>query len=238
MSAFESVNSKAPEQFIPNCTAVIVAAGGSRRMGMDKLAWQLAGMPVLRRTVNIYLSSPSINSIIVVCPQERWSLLEGMTFTKPVTRVDGGAERPDSVHSALNSLDPAALFVAVHDGARPLVSLDDIQACIEAAVEHGAAALARRVTDTMKRGNIEDFCTESLDRENLWAMETPQVFETALLKKAYQNVGSNGLLVTDEVSAVQEIGAKVKFVEPRLPNLKITSPSDLALAEALAMLNP
>lgn len=202
-------------------------------MGMDKLAWPLDGVPVLRRTLEAFLKARSVGSIVVVCPEERWPLLEGADFSKPVIRAEGGAERQDSVEAGLAALDPAARFAAVHDGARPLVSPDDIDRCVEAAMSHRASALARRATETMKRSDEDGFCTESVNRENLWCMETPQVFEVSLLREAYRNVAARGLSVTDEVSAVQALGIGVKFVESLQPNLKITTPADLALAEAL-----
>lgn len=217
----------------PNCAAIIVAAGSSRRMGMDKLAWPLAGVPVLRRTLDAFLAARSIRSVVVVCPEERWKLLDGADFTKPVLRTDGGAERQESVMKGLAAIDDAIRFVAVHDGARPLVSPADIDACVAAAITHRAAALARRATETMKRSDAEGFCVESVSRENLWCMETPQVFETALLREAYRHVAERGLAVTDEVSAVRQTGVKVKFIESMHPNLKITTPADLALAQAL-----
>ena len=216
----------------PHCAAILVAAGSARRMGMDKLAWRLHGVPVLRRTLDAFLAASSIHSIVVVCPPERWELL-GSGFAKTVVRSDGGAERHASVAKGLAAVAPAAEFVAVHDGARPLVSPQDIDACVAAAVEYRAASLARRATETMKRSDENGFCTGAVDRENLWCMETPQVCETALLRQAYQAVKNLGLHVTDEVSALQEIGLRVKFIESRHPNLKITTPADLALAEAL-----
>lgn len=217
----------------PPCSAILVAAGSSRRMGFDKLASRLGGETVLRRTLQAFLAAETIASVVIVCPEERWSLLEGMDFTKPVTRVDGGTDRQDSVARGLAAIDADARFVAVHDGARPLVSPEDIDRCVAAAMEHRAATLARRVTETMKRSDAEDFSAEAVSRENLWCMETPQVFEVPLLIEAYEAVASRGLVVTDEVSAVQAIGAKVKFVESLHPNLKITTPADLALAEAM-----
>jgi 2-C-methyl-D-erythritol 4-phosphate cytidylyltransferase len=222
----------------PSCAAIIVAAGSSRRMGMDKLAWPLHGIPVLRRTLEAFLKARSIHSVVIVCPQERWKLLDGTHFTKPVLRADGGTERQDSVMNGLAALDDALPFVAVHDGARPLVSPADIDSCVAAAFTHRAAALARRATETMKRSDAEGFCLEAVNRENLWCMETPQVFETTLLRQAYHHVSSHGLAVTDEVSAVRQTGAKVKFIESMHPNLKITTPADLALAQALMTLTP
>ncbi|MGL4400452.1 MAG: 2-C-methyl-D-erythritol 4-phosphate cytidylyltransferase [Luteolibacter sp.] len=214
------------------CSAILVAAGSSQRMGFDKLASTLAGEPVLRRTLNAFLAAESIAEIVVVCPIGRWELLAG-GFTKPVTRVDGGADRQDSVAAGLAALSEAAHLVAVHDGARPLISPADIDRCVAAASLHRAAALARRVTETLKRSDAADFSTESVSREHLWFMETPQVFEIPLLREAYQVVRERGLSVTDEVSALESIGVAVKFVESRHPNLKITTPADLALAEAL-----
>jgi 2-C-methyl-D-erythritol 4-phosphate cytidylyltransferase len=217
----------------PHCAAIIVAAGSSRRMGMDKLAWPLAGVPVLRRTLEAFLTAESIHSVVVVCPEERWKLLDGVDFTKPVLRTDGGGERQDSVMNGLAAMTGEVRYVAVHDGARPLVSPADIDACVAAAVVHRAASLARRATETMKRSDAEGFCVESVSRDNLWCMETPQVFETALLCQAYQNITAQGLAVTDEVSAMQQTGVRVKFIESVHPNLKITTPADLALAEAV-----
>jgi 2-C-methyl-D-erythritol 4-phosphate cytidylyltransferase len=202
-------------------------------MGHDKLAWELAGVSVLRRTLDAFLAAESVSSVVVVCPEERWSLLGADDFPKPVTRADGGESRQESVARGLAAVDAAACFVAVHDGARPLVSPEDIDNAVRAARDHRAAALARRATETMKRSDAEDFCAESVCRENLWCMETPQVFELALLREAYEAVTAQGLQVTDEVSAVQALGVQVKFVAARHPNLKITTPADLALAEAL-----
>lgn len=201
-------------------------------MGFDKLASPLAGIPVLRRALDAFLAADSIAEIVVVCPAERWELLGG-GFSKPVRRVNGGADRQDSVVAGLAALSAQTDLVAVHDGARPLVSPADIDRCVAAAVEFRAAALARRVTETLKRSDAADFSAGAVSRENLWFMETPQVFEIPLLLEAYEAVAAQGLAVTDEVSAMEAIGVQVKFVESIHPNLKITTPADLALAEAL-----
>ena len=121
---------------LPFCTAILVAAGSSRRMGFDKLAATLGGKSVLRRSLETFLAADSISSVVLVCPDDLWSLLDGVDFTKPVTRTDGGADRQDSVARGLAALDPETRFVAVHDGARPLVAQEDIDRCVAAAVEH------------------------------------------------------------------------------------------------------
>lgn len=215
------------------CSAILVAAGSSRRMGFDKLAAPLAGVPVLRKTLEAFLAAASIAEIVVVCPEERWLTLCAGGFSKPVRRVDGGAERQDSMTAGLAALSPDAELVAVHDGARPLVAPQDIDRCVAAAAEHRAAALARRVTETLKRADAEDFSAAAVSREDLWFMETPQVFEISLLREACHAVKARGLAVTDEVSAMEAIGVRVKLVESGHPNLKITTRADLALAEAL-----
>jgi 2-C-methyl-D-erythritol 4-phosphate cytidylyltransferase len=150
-----------------------------------------------------------------------------------VKRVDGGSTRQDSVAAGLSALSKESGYVAVHDGARPLVTPHDIDRCVAAAREHRAAALARRVTETLKRANAEDFTTASLSRDQLWFMETPQVFELGLLKEGYACITAQGRIVTDEVSAMEAIRIPVKLIESTSPNLKITTPTDLALAAAL-----
>ncbi|MGD7654469.1 MAG: 2-C-methyl-D-erythritol 4-phosphate cytidylyltransferase [Verrucomicrobiales bacterium] len=219
----------------PDCTAIIVAAGSSRRMGFDKLLWKLADQPVLLRTIHAFDTAPSITSIIVVCPPDRWENLTPPAFSKPVSRTDGGDSRQQSVANGLLAA-PTTPLIAVHDGARPLVSPEDIENTIAAARTHRAAALARRAVETVKRSDSRNFATESVSRENLWFMETPQVFQQPILLSACRHVAAANLTVTDEVSALESIGVKTKLVESRSPNLKITSPADLALATAL--LNP
>jgi len=217
----------------PVCAALIVAAGSSRRMGFDKLASPLAGVSVLRRTVEVFARADSISEIVVVCPVERWELLADADCSKPLRRVEGGRDRQDSVASGLLALGPAVALVAVHDGARPLVTPEDIRRCVAAAAVHSAAALARKVTETLKRSDAQDCSAEAVSREQLWFMETPQVFEVELLREAYRRVLAAGLSVTDEVSAIEALGRRVKLIESTAPNLKITTPADLALAEAL-----
>lgn len=178
------------------------------------------------------MAAESIAEVVVVCPEERWEML-GTGFSKPVRRVDGGKNRQDSVMAGLAALALESTLVAIHDGARPFVSPMDIDRCVAVAEQNRAAALARRVTETLKRADQLDFSTEGVSREQLWFMETPQVFEISLLMDAYNEIVIRGLTVTDEVSVMEAVGVRVKFVESMRPNLKITTPADLALAEAL-----
>ncbi|MGE9268838.1 MAG: 2-C-methyl-D-erythritol 4-phosphate cytidylyltransferase [Verrucomicrobiales bacterium] len=211
--------------------AIIVASGSSRRMGFDKLAAEFAGERVLVRTVRAFLAVEEIGQVVVVTPEERFSWLAGLDGR--LERVDGGAERADSVARGLAALGAEVELVAVHDGARPLVREEEIGACFSAAGEFGAAALARRVTETLKRADAQGLTLEGVDREGLWAMETPQVFRADLLRQAYEEVRARGVVVTDEVSALELIGVRTKLVENFAPNLKITVRGDLRMAERL-----
>lgn len=200
-------------------------------MGFDKLLADLDGKPVLRHCIEAFQAAEGIESIVVVCPQERWEQLhlEG----EKLRRVDGGVTRHDSVNAGLQALDDSVEWVAIHDGARPLVSPADIERCIEAAKEYGAATLAKPATETMMRSDEDGFSTKRVDRDRLWCMETPQVFQLQDIQKAALNARSAGVNCTDEVSALQTIGGRVKFLEPTGSNIKITTPSDLALAKAM-----
>lgn len=202
-------------------------------MGFDKLAANLLGTSVLQRTLEQLHACPSICELIVVCPQPRWETIDLRRFTKAVKRVDGGKERQDSVAAGLAAIGLEHRWVAVHDGARPLIASSDINRCLAAAQAHRAASLARRVTETLKRTTPEDHCKESINRENLWFMETPQIAETQLLRNAFEHITTAGIHVTDEVSAVAHIGISAMLVESSQPNLKITTPADLILAAAL-----
>lgn len=215
------------------CAAIIVASGSSRRMGFDKLAAVIDGKPVLAHTVRAFMAAEGITRVIVVCPEERFRLLDGEDFSKPITRVDGGDQRQDSVANGMAVLGPDDLIIAVHDGARPLVRPESIDECIAAARQYGAAALARVVTDTIKKADTEGFARYSVDRTGLWAMETPQVFRSSVLRRAYAAVAERQLAVTDEVSAVEAMGISTKLITSPFPNPKITVPADIHLASAL-----
>lgn len=214
--------------------AVIVAAGSARRAGFDKLAAPLAGVPTLCRSVQAFAQAGA-GCIITVCPLSRWEALRPWEYAPGVRmlRVDGGARRQDSVCAGLAALPQEARWVAVHDGARPLVTPEAIRSCLQEAQAYGAAACAHPVVDTLKRADAaRSTLPEHVSREQLWGMETPQIFEVGLLKRAYARVESEGAEVTDEVSAVELLGVATRLV-PGGVNMKITLPGDLELAELL-----
>lgn len=218
-------------------TVIVVAAGSSRRMGFNKLLEPLAGVPVLRRSLMAFEKCSAIDRIIVVAGVEvgevieKWRLEGGLSKLGAV--VAGGAERHDSVAAGLTALGEECEVVAVHDGARPLIHVEQISHCVDMARAHGAAVCARPLSETIKRVDSSGAVVEAVDREGVWVMETPQVFERELLERAYVEVMNGGVLVTDEVSAVQRIGVRVQVVNNAWANPKITFPGDLALAECL-----
>ena len=148
-----------------NFSVIIVAAGSSQRMGFDKLLASLAGKPVLQHSIEAFANCPNVAEIIVVCPIERYSALRLELSDKRITRVDGGTDRHDSVAAGLSKLTKGAHYIAVHDGARPLISCPQIENVLKSAVKYNAASSARPVTETIKRANTEGFVTESLCRD-------------------------------------------------------------------------
>ncbi|MFN0130730.1 MAG: 2-C-methyl-D-erythritol 4-phosphate cytidylyltransferase [Verrucomicrobiales bacterium] len=206
---------------------------------MDKLGALIDGRSVLERAVRALAGTGEFGEIILVTHPERWG--EAQEWLATVTRDTGvpihfalgGAERQDSVAAGLAALAPAAEWVAVHDGARPLVTADDVRRVVTAARGCGAASLAHPVVETLKRADSEAMVTGSVDRSNLWAMETPQVFAVPMLRAAYAAAATRGDRLTDEVSAVQAVGHAVRLVASTAPNPKITHPQDLALAALL-----
>lgn len=198
-------------------------------MGFDKLAAHLNGKPILLHTLQAFLDNPSITDILVICPPARFQIIsETGPFQKPVTRIDGGTARHLSVSNGLAAVPADTNLVAIHDAARPLISQQDLNRTIQAAKTHGAASLARRVTETLKRSDSSDFTQSQVSRDHLWFMETPQIFRTDLIQSAYAYILKEGIEVTDETSAIEAHGGRVKLVESTSPNPKITTPSDLA----------
>ena len=221
----------------PFCSAVVPAAGASRRMGGEnKLFASLAGAPVLGRTVEALARSALISEIVVAAREEELltvaDICRAYVADKPVKVVRGGATRLESVIAALAECDERAQLIAVHDGARPLVTPQLADAVIRRAQEAGAAAPAVPVKDTIKvaHGGVVE---RTPDRSTLFAVQTPQVFDRDLLQAALQAARNSGAEVTDDCSAVERLGKQVSLTEGAEENLKITTPIDLVLAEAI-----
>lgn len=202
-------------------------------MGFDKLLAPLSGKPVLLWSIEAFLHCEAVSEIVVVCPEDRFNQLPIPSSKKSIRRIDGGDDRHDSVAAGLSHLSEEAKFVAVHDGARPLISCEQIVRVYHSAIELTSAASARRITETVKRADTQGRVIAPVDRNNLWLMETPQTFRTDLLRKAYAEVAVSGQRVTDEVSAMELIGHPTQLVTNPSPNPKITFPEDITQAELL-----
>lgn len=222
----------------PFCTALVAAAGGSTRMGEDvnKLLEPLNGIPVLARTLMALQRARRVDAIIVAAREEDILPFSDLCRTYEISKcskvIRGGETREHSVLLAALETGEKTELLAVQDGARPLATPELIDAVIEKAAGCGAAAPAIPVKDTVKTirdGQVE----ETLDRSSLAAVQTPQVFQASLLKAALQSALESGAETTDDCSAVERLGKAVYLIEGDEENLKITTPLDLILAQAI-----
>ena len=220
--------------------ALIVAAGSSVRFGgsVPKQFRELDGVALLSRTISRFEAAESITQIVVVVAEEHLlyatqKIVDPHGFPKVSKIVPGGATRQESVRRGLASLPLATDFVAIHDGARPLVSPADIDAVVKTAQAERAAMLAIPTTDTIKRV-ADGFVLATLDRRVLYRAQTPQVFQYDLIKDAHDEAATKGEdVATDDAALLEAKGFKVKVVEPTSPNPKITTQGDMKLAEFL-----
>jgi len=214
-------------------SAIIVAAGSGSRFQSEtpKQFLDLAGKPIVVRTIERFASAPSVDSIIVVLASENVTRLGPGGFSKPLKVVTGGATRAESVLNGLNAVDRETNIVAVHDGARPFVSVEEIERTIEKAKSTGAACLVGPVTDTIKTISGEEI-SGTLDRNKLRRALTPQIFKVEVLRRAFE-LGDLSDAVTDECYLVEKLGHPIAFVEGSVRNIKITHREDLELARII-----
>ena len=220
---------------LKTCGAVIVAAGSASRMGgIDKVMAPLGGEPMIVRTVRAFQNCDAIASIVIVTREDLIRPISRLCrdMSKVTAVVCGGSSRQESVHLGLNALPKGTKLAAVHDGARPLVSWQVIDRAVRAANTYGGAAPAIAVKDTIKvvKGGLVE---STPDRASLQAVQTPQVFDFDLLRGALKKAQEDKAQVTDDCSAVERLGMKIKIVEGDERNLKVTTPLDLKIAELL-----
>lgn len=221
----------------PKCSAVIVSAGLARRMGgVDKVLAPLGELPVLVHTLYAFQDCAAVDEVILVAREdlvvEISRLCRDFDLNKVKKVIVGGKERIHSVQAGLREVDPEAELIAIHDGARPLVTQEIIRDAVTRAALTGAAAPAVPLTDTIKRTE-DGLAVETVDRSQLWAVQTPQVFEAGLIKAAVQKAIDDGELLTDDCGAVERMGMKVTLTSGSPENIKITTPLDLILGEAI-----
>ncbi|MFA4905509.1 MAG: 2-C-methyl-D-erythritol 4-phosphate cytidylyltransferase [Candidatus Margulisiibacteriota bacterium] len=206
--------------------AVIIAAGGTgKRMGQPKQFLPLAGKPVAEWTIDVFHKVKNVEQIVLVVSGEDLERAKNLG----VKVVEGGEERGDSVKNGLKAISPDTNLVIIHDGARPLITPDIIEKAVKEAREYGAAIVGVPVKDTIKRTGDDLLIKETVDRQALWQAQTPQVFKYEIITRAY----ADGRSATDDAKLVEDLGIKVKMVMGSFENIKITTPEDLIVAEAI-----
>ena len=219
-----------------NCSVVVVAAGSSERFGSDKLFALLDGEPVLARTISVFETCESVSEIVVVAPRDGLlkiaELCDRCGFGKVAKVVVGGDTRVESALSGVSETNRRAKLIAIHDGARPLVTRQIVEDAIDGARWYHAAVPAIPARDTVKLAE-KDIVTETPPRKTAFCAQTPQVFDPALIKGALTNALQKDLPVTDDASALEALGYPVHLTAGSEENIKITTPLDLRFAEAI-----
>ncbi len=220
-------------------SAIIVAAGRGTRMGpdIDKLFLEVAGLPVIAHTWTAFEAAACIDEIVLVIRggmEESFREIGArLGVKKPHRFALGGAERQDSVSHGLAALGVGTDVVAIHDGARPCASQLLIAETVRAAREHGAAVAAQRITDTIKESADGATISRTVDRSQLWSVQTPQAFRVTVIRRALAAAQARGLKLTDDTAACELIGQSVRLVESKQPNPKVTVPADLPFIASL-----
>lgn len=220
-------------------SAIIVAAGGSVRMGIadSKQFIPLLGRPAIEYTLRAFEKCHFIKEIVVVCREqdkERIRLIADENgFSKVSSLVEGGASRAESVRNGIKAASERAKYFAIHDGARPLITVEEIERVIEAAFETGAATLGVPVKDTIKIVDGYNKIESTPLRSQLRAVHTPQVFESELYQFALENAGDNMINFTDDCSLIEHMGGEVEVVKGSEENIKLTTPIDVVIAESI-----
>ena len=221
----------------PHCSAVIVAAGSSQRMGSDKLLHNLGIMPVLARTLLVFQDCELVDEIVVVTRMEKLEevaeLCKKYRIEKASKVICGGATRMESALAGVSEVKKKAKLIAIHDGARPLVSVELIENTVRAAAKYKAAVPAIKSVDTLKLAEDGETVTGSLDRELVLRVQTPQVFDADLIKGALTFAAEKKLPLTDDCSAVELMGVKARSVPGEEDNIKLTTPRDMLFAAAI-----
>ena len=220
-------------------SVIVAAAGRGSRMkrAENKVFLPLLGKPILRYSIEAFLGRSDVAEIVVICAAHETAEMEALVAPyreqKPVKVVVGGSERQYSVANALRAVSRDCELILVHDGARPLVTDEVVQSVIDGAREHRAAIAAVPVKDTIKTVDGQGMVVDTPPRSTLYAVQTPQGFESQLLFDAYARAEEDGFLGTDDASLVERLGVRVAVAQGDYQNIKITTPEDLIVGESL-----
>ena len=219
---------------------VIVAAGKGTRLQSElpKPFLSVSGRPILVHTLRRFAPIEAVRRMVVVVAAEREALCQEVLHThgpwpQPIAVVHGGAARQDSVRNGLAMLETQCEIVVIHDAARPFISPEAIQRSIDAAAEAGSAIVATPVRDTIKRADAQHTIRKTVSRHDLWLAQTPQTFQVEVIRAAHRWAQQRGIVGTDDATLVEQMGRPVRIVPGDAFNFKITTPDDLALAQAV-----
>lgn len=222
-------------------SAIIVAAGKGLRMNMDvnKQFVDICGKPVLARTIQVFEDCSEVDEIIIVVNEEdivffKHNIIDEYGFEKVSVIAAGGVTRQESVYNGLKQTGSSDGIVLIHDGARPFVSNECILESIAAASEFGACCVAVPVKDTIKKADKDSFVEQTLERDCLWAVQTPQSFRYNIVEKAHKSAAEDCFNGTDDAMLVERLGYRLKLVRGSYYNIKITTQEDLVFAQAIA----
>ena len=220
--------------------AVVPAGGTGKRMGAGtpKQFLMLDGVPLMLHALRVLDRTPGVTEVVLVVPKEErdralTEVVERYGLKKVLKVVPGGATRQESVQHGLNEVGEDVEIVVVHDAVRPFITEDRIERSIEAARKHGGAIVAVPMKDTPKQAGPDRLIQRTLDRTELWLAQTPQAFRRALVVEAYRKAAIAHVHATDDAALVERLGHKVAIVEGSWENIKITTPEDMILAEAI-----
>lgn len=225
------------EEKKPFVSAVIVAAGSSTRMGANKMLLELGTKTVFERAVSAFDDCGAIDEIIIVASEENVAkyrdIVRASLFAKVTAIVKGGGNRQESVEIGMRECCKNAEIIVVHDGARPLIKSESIADVAQAACEHGAATAAVVSFDTLKYIDAQGFAVETINREKVARIQTPQAFRKEILFAAHEKAAADGFEGTDDCSLVEHMGGKSKVVFLKYTNLKLTVPDDIMIARSV-----
>ena len=221
----------------PFCSAVILAAGSSQRMGADKILMELGGMPVIARTLLAFQKSDCVSEIVVVTASERIGKVSDICRDYGITKISrvvcGGRTRAESALAGVMQCDRRAKLIAIHDGARPFATQELIRRTVYDASKNRASAPAVRPTDTVRILDADGKAVSTPDRKNVALMQTPQIFDADIIKGALTNAVVSDAAITDDCFAVEAMGFKISIVDGEDDNIKLTTVRDIRIAEQI-----